>query len=101
MQTHIPPTMDDAIKTTEAFELITHYDDTTYRLAWVNLLPAWLIKAERWQALSTTEDGKTKYESREVFGGIGAYLIKWFISGNLQKSFDAMGESLKARAEQQ
>ena len=101
MKTHIPPTMDDSIGMTEAFELITHFDEETHRLAWKNLLPQWLIRAERWQALSKTEDGKTKYESREVFAGIGAYLIKWFLSKNLQKSFDAMGEALKARAEQQ
>ncbi|RPD63311.1 hypothetical protein L226DRAFT_459831 [Lentinus tigrinus ALCF2SS1-7] len=101
METHIPPTMDDSVSSTEAFEQITHFDDVTRRMAWKNLLPSWLIKAERWQVLSTTEDGKTRYESREVFGSIGAYLIKWFLSTNLMKSFNAMGDALKARSEQQ
>ena len=101
LQTHIPPTMDDSISTTPAFELITHWDEQTRRLAWRYVGAPLFIKAERWQALSTTEDGKTLYESREVFGGIGAYLIKWFISTNLMKSFEAMAEQLKVRSEQQ
>ncbi|TFK79525.1 hypothetical protein K466DRAFT_505394 [Polyporus arcularius HHB13444] len=100
MQTHIPPTLDDSVSTTEAFEQITHFDDVTHRMAWQNLLPSWFLKAERWQVLSTTEDGKTRYESREVFGSIGAYLIKWFLSAKLLQSFNAMGEALKARSEQ-
>lgn len=100
MQTHIPPTMDDSVGAVSAFEQITHIDDQTYRLAWINLLPSWLVRAERWQALSRTEDGKTLYETREVFAGVGAYLIKWFLFGNLEKSFQAMAESLKVRSEQ-
>lgn len=100
MKVHIPPTMDDSVGFQNAFELITAFDDVNHRLAWKNLLPQWFIKAERWQALSTTEDGKTVYESREVFGGIGAYLIKWFIATNLMKSFEAMADAVKTRSEQ-
>ncbi|OBZ74295.1 hypothetical protein A0H81_05458 [Grifola frondosa] len=99
MEVHIPPTMDDSGKPTIAHEIITHVDPATHRLAWQNTLPSWFIRAERWQALSTTDDGKTRYETREVFGGIGSYLIKWFLSMNLQKSFEAMAEALKMRAE--
>ena len=93
--------MDDSVRTIKAFEQIIHFDEETHRLAWKTLFPAWFIRGERWQALSKTEDGRTKYEAREVFAGIGAFTIKWFLSKNLQKSFDAMGEALKARAEQQ
>lgn len=99
MYVHIPPTLDDSAPKTEAFEHIIFFDDAVHRLAWKNLLPQWFVRAERWQALSTTAEGRTRYESREVFAGVGAYLIKWFISKNLQKSFDAMGDALKARAE--
>ncbi|KAI0759025.1 hypothetical protein C8Q74DRAFT_1301632 [Fomes fomentarius] len=101
MHVHIPPTMDDSARTTEAFEQIVFFDDAVHRLAWKSLLPQWFVRAERWQALSTTAEGRTRYESREVFAGVGAYLIKWVISKNLQKSFDAMGDALKARAERQ
>ena len=100
MKVHIPPTMDDSVGFQNAFELITAFDDVNHRLAWKNLLPQWFIKADRWQDLSTPEDGKTVYESREVFGGIGAYLIKWFIATNLMKSFEAMADAVKTRSEQ-
>ncbi|OSD00007.1 hypothetical protein PYCCODRAFT_1414884 [Trametes coccinea BRFM310] len=99
MQVHIPPTMDDSISTTSAFEQITHIQPEQHRIAWKNLLPPWFVRAERWQALSTNEAGRTVYETREVFGGIGAYLIKWFIGAKLVKSFQAMAEGLKAYAE--
>ncbi|KAI0369266.1 hypothetical protein BV20DRAFT_946385 [Pilatotrama ljubarskyi] len=100
MKVHIPPTMDDSVPTTSAFEIITHVEPDTRRVAWKNLLPQWFVRAERWQALSTTEEGKTLYESREIFAGVGAYAIKMFIGKNLEKSFEAMAEALKARAEQ-
>ncbi|KAI0659644.1 hypothetical protein C8Q70DRAFT_1154379 [Cubamyces menziesii] len=100
MTVHIPPTMDDSVSSTTAFEQITHVESDKHRIAWKNLLPQWLVKAERWQALSTNEEGKTVYETREVFAGIGAYFIKWFLGGNLKKSFDAMAEGLKTYSEQ-
>ena len=90
--------MDDSVSLTPAFELITHWDETTRRLAW-RYVGAPLIRAERWQALSTTEDWKTLYETREVFGGIGAYLIRLFLSAKLQQGFDGMANALKARCE--
>ena len=99
MQVHIPPTLDDSVKTTSSFEIITAFDVGTRRMAWESKLPEWLVHAERWQALSTTEDGKTYYESREVFGGVGAYFIKTFLGTNLMKSFQAMADAIKARAE--
>ncbi|KAI1789736.1 hypothetical protein LXA43DRAFT_556036 [Ganoderma leucocontextum] len=101
MKTHIPPTMDDSVRTQSAFESIIAYDDVTYRMAWTSLIPQWIVKAERWQALSTTEDGKTFYESREIFAGFGAYLIKWFISTNLMKGFEGMADAVQTWSEQQ
>ena len=101
MQTHIPPTLNDNVSSTPAFEIITDFDHSTYRMAWQNIeLPSALLKAERWQALSTTPDNQTYYESREVFGGAAAYLIKWFISKGLMESFDAATAALKATAEE-
>ena len=44
-------------------------------------------------------EGKTVYETREVFAGIGAYFIKWFLGTNLKKSFGAMAEGLKTYSE--
>jgi hypothetical protein len=44
-------------------------------------------------------DGNTKYETREVFGGILAYIVMFFFQAKLKLSFDAMGVALKERAE--
>lgn len=62
-------------------------------------MPEWMMGANRWQALSTTGDGKTKYESVEVFTGLAAWILKFFMAGNLKKGFEAMAEGLKRRAE--
>ncbi|KAH9943793.1 hypothetical protein B0H21DRAFT_748059 [Amylocystis lapponica] len=87
--------------TSRPLERITHVDSSTHRLAWVYTagVPGFLMRAERWQALSVV-DGKTKYESRETFGGFGGYAVKYSMKADLQKSFDAMGEDLKKYAEE-
>ncbi|KAI0685115.1 hypothetical protein C8T65DRAFT_592810 [Cerioporus squamosus] len=100
-ETHMPPTMDDSVSRGSTIEEIICFDDVTYRLAWRGLWPSWFLKDERWQVLSTTEDGRTLYESREVFGGIGAYLIKWFYHSKLMGCFSAMAETLRTRCERQ
>ncbi|KAI8990396.1 hypothetical protein BD414DRAFT_413291 [Trametes punicea] len=99
LRVHIPPTMDDSVSTTSAFEMITHVDPAAHRIAWKNVNAPRLLRAERWQVLSTNEAGGTRYETSEAFGGIGAYIVKWFIGEKLQKSFEAMAEGLKAYAE--
>ncbi|KAH9920863.1 uncharacterized protein BXZ73DRAFT_52039 [Epithele typhae] len=101
MHVHILPTLDDArAKRTATFERILACDPAARRLAWAVLLPAWFLRAERWQALSALGGG-TRYESREVFAGPGAYLIRMMMRRGLQESFDAMADALKARAEGQ
>ena len=100
MKTHIPPTFDAQASAQEPFELITHFSVEERRMAWKSLMPAWLLRAERWQALSPTADGGTLYESREVFAGPSAWAIRWFLSTNLMKGFEAMAEALKKRAEE-
>ena len=100
MQSHLPPTMDDSAPVQPGFDLITHFDDVTHRMCWINLLYPWILRGERWQALSTTADGKTLYESREVFGGLGGYIIRLLFGTKLMMSFNAMADALKARAEQ-
>ncbi|KAA1470125.1 hypothetical protein DENSPDRAFT_835847 [Dentipellis sp. KUC8613] len=97
---HIPPTMDDTVSSSSTMELITHVDHDAYRVAWVyKSLPRWLLNAERWQTLSEV-NGKTRYETREVFGGPVAYILKFFMQQGLRDAFRAMAEALKARAEQ-
>ncbi|KAI0047390.1 hypothetical protein FA95DRAFT_1559110 [Auriscalpium vulgare] len=99
LKMNLPPTMDDSAKHSEATEIITVVDSENFRFAWRFATPArWAIHAERWQTLRVV-NGKTTYETWEVFGGILAYLIWFFMKGKLQKAFDEMAQSLKSRAE--
>jgi hypothetical protein len=83
-----------------AFEMITTVDHENYRVAWVNVsLPRFLLYAERWQSLSVDEDGKTRYETIEVFSGVLAYVIKVLMRKKLVMGFNAQAEGLKQRAE--
>ncbi|KAH9921148.1 uncharacterized protein B0H18DRAFT_880402 [Fomitopsis serialis] len=101
MEVHIPPSSDfTRSPTSQPLEIITTVDHTNHRIAWANCMPKWLVNAERWQALSVVEDGKTLYETREDMSGIGAYFIKWFMYGSLMKGFQAVADGLKKRAEQ-
>jgi len=99
---HIPPTMGEPgwFQKQTAFEQITTVDHKNYRAAWVNIdMPHFLLNAERWQMLTVESDGKTKYETTEVFGGLLAYLIKLFMRENLVLGFDAQAQGLKDWAE--
>jgi len=85
-----------------AFEKITTLDHKNFRVAWTFVgLPKFMLNAERWQVLSYDSITKqTKYESTEVFGGLLAYLVKWFVCPKLVLGFQATAEGLKRRAEQ-
>ncbi|KAI0944601.1 hypothetical protein AcW1_002270 [Taiwanofungus camphoratus] len=101
MEVHIPPTSDTSHKpTSRPLERISAVDPDAHRVAWVNLMPRWFLRAERWQALSTVEDGKTLYETREVMAGPGAWLVRWFFRAGLDEGFEAVARGLKSRAEQ-
>ena len=118
METYIPPTdLDEHGKPREAepassglfqpsrkqtpFEIITAVDSEHHRVAWRNIdYPSWLLRAERWQALSQTEGGGTKYETTEVFAGVAAHVVKWLLGEKLRKAFASMADGLKRRSEQ-
>lgn len=98
--------MSDASKSQTSQEIITHVDHEEFRVAWQYVsLPKWLLSAERWQCLSSSSPagGKevTKYETREVFSGPLAYIVKWFMRKGLEEAFAAMGDALKVRSETQ
>jgi hypothetical protein len=84
-------------KPTKVFDTITAVDHTNRRVAWIYAggMPAWALACERWQAVSVVDDGgtpRTLYESREVFTGVLAYFVKWFVGA-------AVTAALKTRAE--
>lgn len=105
LRLNTPPTMDDVHKKASTVEeILTHVDSDTFRFAWRFATPArWLITAERWQVLRDSDDGPggqtTVYETWEFFGGLLAYLIRFFMGAKLQAAFDAMSRALKERAE--
>ncbi|EPQ55909.1 hypothetical protein GLOTRDRAFT_138644 [Gloeophyllum trabeum ATCC 11539] len=83
-----------------AFELITHVDHTAHRIAWRNVdMPAWLLWGDRWQTVEDDGSGGARYECYEVFGGLFAYVVRWFMKGHLEEAFEALGKTLKERAE--
>lgn len=53
------------------------------------------MSSERWTGISQASNGMAVYESREVFYGPGASLLKALYSESLQKSFEAQGQGLK------
>ncbi|KAJ7452133.1 hypothetical protein B0H11DRAFT_2074472 [Mycena galericulata] len=99
---HLPPTLGTpgSMKSHSTTCIITTIDHENYRAAWVswNGLPRWMLETERWQML-TVENGKTKYESIEVFRGVLAYVVKLFTGKNLVLGVRAMAEGLKNRSE--
>lgn len=117
METYIPPTdIDEQGKPKEArpsfsglfqpsrkqmpFEVITAVDSEHHRVAWRNIdYPSWLLRAERWQALSSTASGGTKYETTEVFAGIAAYVVNWSLGDKLRAAFVSMADGLKRHCE--
>lgn len=61
-------------------------------------LRKYIFFADRWQHLVDLGDGKTRYETIEVFGG----LLAWFVlllRGGLRQGFKAFAEDLKRRSE--
>jgi hypothetical protein len=97
--------MDDAeTKATASEQIIVRVDHDNFQLAWryATPLPRCLFYAERWQILLDGEPDvgqTTSYETWDTFGGIVAYVVRWFMRANLQSSFDAMSRALKERAE--
>ena len=79
--------------------VVSYLDPENYRMGWTNRLPKWLLAAERWHWLTVLDKGKCKYETIEVFNGPLAYLVKWFVGNDLKRSYQAMADDLKKRAE--
>ncbi|KAJ3547573.1 hypothetical protein NM688_g5393 [Phlebia brevispora] len=97
---NIPPSMDAKSRPSSTRLVVSHLDPENHRVAWTNRMPAWIMTTERWQWLTAPEDGKTKYETIEVFNGFLAYLVKWFVGSGLRQGFQAMADGLKAHSEQ-
>ena len=104
MTVQIPPTMSADASPRQSSCVISHVDNENHRVAWRYTMGgstfSWMLKSHRWQSVTATADGKAKYENLEVFNGMIVFLLKWMIGADMQKSFNAMAEALKVRAEQ-
>ncbi|KAL0570435.1 hypothetical protein V5O48_011529 [Marasmius crinis-equi] len=85
-------------------ERVTHVNTPEqYQAAWKFAeAPDLLLSAERWSVLSEVVSGSetlTFYESREVYDGPLAELVKVTYGSGLQEGFDAQATALKARVE--
>ncbi|KAJ8690323.1 hypothetical protein PTI98_011756 [Pleurotus ostreatus] len=99
---HLPPTMGKPgmFQKQSAFVKVVTVDPENCCLKWISIVGyPFLLRAERWQSLSVGDDGKTKYETIEVFSGVLAYVVKLFTQANLKLGFEAMAQELKRRAE--
>jgi len=102
METHVPPSMDGkgSMKTTTKCQ-ITKVDHENHIAEWTPVTyPSWLLSGHRIQTLKEVE-GAVIYETREVFSGPLAYVVKFSMPDKLRKSFVAMAEGLKERAEEE
>jgi len=96
MKCNIPPSMDDNRKQAHSLELVKAVDEENHRLSWIYVdYPSWVLRAERWQILTSLPDGRTKYETWEVFGGSLAYVVKWHLGKSLEESFTSFATGLK------
>ena len=77
-----------------ALEKIVAVQPELGRVAWKYATDT-LIQAVRWQAVSDLGHGTILYESREVFSGLAAGVLKSLMADKLQAAFEAQGEGLK------
>ncbi|KAI0776746.1 hypothetical protein BD413DRAFT_610337 [Trametes elegans] len=95
LQIHNPPTMDDTIPTYTVTVDITAIEPDLHLFTYVNQKS--VIKTDRAQVLSTTEENKTLYVTREVYEGQSD--IDPVTRSDYQKGAVAQAEGLKAYVE--
>jgi hypothetical protein len=84
------------LNTQLSYENVTHVQPELGRLAWEYLAtPGQLLASERWQGVTDLGNGKTLYESREVFSGALAYVLEGTLGKSLQEGFDKQGQGLR------
>ncbi|KAK0476139.1 hypothetical protein IW261DRAFT_1339852 [Armillaria novae-zelandiae] len=98
---HLTPSLEDVpfYNRSSAFVVCTALDHDNHRVAWRTTPPRWLLDAERWQSCTVESGGKVKYESVEVFSGVLAYFVRFFVGQKLINGVGAMAEGLKAKSE--
>lgn len=78
-----------------SLERVTAMQYDQGRMAWGFWPPSPMLNATRWQAITDLGNGTILYESREVFRGLMAHVIKKTMEKDLQASFVGQGEGMK------
>lgn len=115
----MPPDLSEPTLLTrgDAFARITMLDKVYYRAVFEMAgLPRWFLHSERWQWLEEVEvevpinygEGSgsvmckkkmVRYQTIEVFYGLAAYVMNFFMGSKLKVGFQAAADALKQRAE--
>lgn len=62
-------------------------------------MPKSVLSSKRWTAVMDVGNGKTLYESREVFYGHASFLVR-LLGGPMKDGFEAQGKALKKYVEE-
>lgn len=96
----LPPSLDLNTKPMIAEELIIDVDHENYRFGFRSPSVSVLFRAERYIGLSEV-NGKTRFEMREVAGGLMSVPFRFLFATKAQQASDEMAKALKERAEAQ
>jgi hypothetical protein len=79
---------------------ITDVLPTRGRIAWAVVdLPSFALSSKRWSSVLDLGNGKTLYESREVFYGAAVPVLKFVMESKLNEGFNAQAKALKVFCE--
>ncbi|KAJ7262740.1 hypothetical protein B0H12DRAFT_306219 [Mycena haematopus] len=98
VKVHIPPTMDDSVKTRTLAETVLHVAPGSQLVWGASASPKPLFGSQRWHVLSDVEGG-TKYEIIAVLSGVGGSLAMRFMRKSFVEANEAMVQGLKTRCE--
>lgn len=81
LKTHMPPSLDDTIKTSNMVEDVKKVDPQAFHLVWGSKTRGMFFGAEQWLIL--TEQGDyTTFEMMATFSGVVPHLLKLFMGGH-------------------
>ena len=101
VKSNVPPTGFTEGKIVSQLDVVD-YEPSEYRLVWRLVgYPSWILFCERTQVLKAVEGDPTKtiYENSEVFTGVLAYVVDWWMGRVMLETFTQVGGWLKDRVE--
>lgn len=87
------------MKPQDAVELVIAVDPAAHRWTYRSHGTGPLFRAERAFAVSQSEDGGSRFEVRDVVGGVIARPAGWWLGDKVKVAQEEMAKALKARVE--